>query len=322
MTFEIECQCAGEVLNPGQTGCIPMVGRDKFQIFFHYRDSDGNLNGIPAGTPLTQTFLIAKLNETDQTKRWFVTPEIFAVEAPPPEVETEDRDGIPVPTGEQIKQPYLYQHSKEEANPALLAFYDSTKCIDLGVITATYKGQIAGMNDGKGNLIGVHIQLGTLAAVYGQPTKGVLQKIMVSYLVDELENDANRDFIEAAKIAFPTKDWFSKQPLEVIPIELSNADLDTITFTLDGLYGGVDRKKPIKKILSAAWSPDFGVTTATIFNKTTGLEIGFTTVEDPVIDGKYVGTIVAPQNDQDVVQIKLFLSGFHMRTFEVTLIDS
>ncbi len=322
MVFEIECQCAGEPLSPGQSGCIPMVGRDKFSIYFDYTDSDGNKNGIPAGTVLNQAFLVAKLNNSDITKRWWIAPKMFAVETPPPENKTEDRDGIPIPTGEETKQPALFQHSKRAANPALKAFYDSIRCRDLGVINATFKGQLSGMNDGLGNLIGVHVQEDTLSAQYAPPVDGALQKMMVSYLVDELENDANRDFIEAAKIEFPVKDWFASQPLEVIPIELSNANLDTITFTLDGLYGGVDRKKPIENFVSVDYSNDLGVTTAEVFNKNTQLEVGFTTVEDGAIPGKYVGTLAAPQSDQDVMQIKIFKSGYHMRTFEVTLIDS
>ena len=33
MEFQIACECAGSPLNPGQPGCMPLVGRDKFPIF-------------------------------------------------------------------------------------------------------------------------------------------------------------------------------------------------------------------------------------------------------------------------------------------------
>lgn len=320
MNFQVECKCAGKPLNAGQSGCIPMVGRDKFSIFFDYKDSTGALNSIPSGTTLDQAYLVAKLNETDLSKRWWIMPEMFAVESPVPENETEDIDGIPFPTGEEIKQPALFQHVKESANPAVKAAYDSLKCRDLGMYTATYKGQLAGMNDGSGNLIGVHIQEGTLSAQWSAPVKGAVQKLMVSYLVDELENDANRDFIEAGDIAYPTKDWFANQPLEVLAHEVSNAGQVTITFTLDALYGQVYRKMPITGIVSNDISPDDGVTLATVYNETTAANVGMTIVESGAIPGQYVGTLAIAQAVSDVIKIDLSKSGYNMQSLRVKLV--
>ena len=320
MIFEVECQCAGEAINPGQTGCIPVVGRDKFEIFFHYTDSTGAKNGITAGTVMNQAWLVALLNQTDATKRWFIAPEIFALEAAMPTNETEDIDGIPIPTGEETKTAATYQHVGASANPALKAFYDSIKCFDLGKLTITKKGQIAGMSDGAGNLVGVHLQEGTLSAQYQQPTKGVLQKVMVSYLVDDLENDANRDFIASDDIAYGTVNWFLNQPIEVIPLEVSNSG--TITFTLDGLYGGVSRKAPVAGIVSADISPDLGVTPATAYNSTSAANVGFTIVESTLIPGQYVGTLAVIATPGDVIEIDLFKSGYHMRTLSVTMVAS
>jgi len=297
-----------------------MVGRDKFAIFFDYTDSDGAFNGITAGTVLTQAVLEANLNQTDVTKRWFIAPEMFNIAAPPAEAETVDRDGIPVPTGEETKQPITFEHSKEEANPALKAFYDSIKCRDLGVIFITKSGQLNGMNDGSGNLIGIHVQLGTLSAQYAQPVKGQLQTMMVSYLVDELENDANRDFIGSESISYATKNWFASQPLEVIPLHVSNSG--TITFTLDGLYGGVDRKKPIEGIVSADISPDNGVTTAEVYNQTSAANVGFTIVESGTIPGQYVGTLAVIATPGDIIAIDLSKDGYNMRTLLVTMVAS
>jgi hypothetical protein len=299
---------------------MPMVGRDKFAVFFDYTDSNGDYNGIPAGTVLTQAWLEAKLNNVDPTVRWYIAPEMFNIAAPAPEAETVDRDGIPVPTGEETKQPITYEHSKEEANPALKAFYDSIKCRDLGVIFITKSGQLNGMNDGTGDLIGIHIQLGTLSAQYAAPVKGQLQTMMVSYLVDELENDANRDFIGSESISYATKNWFASQPLEVIPLHVSNSG--TITFTLDGLYGGVDRKKPIEGFVSADFSIDDGVTTSEAYNQTTASTVTFTVAESGTIPGQYVGTLGTIASPGDIIQIGIFKSGYNMRDLLVTMVAS
>lgn len=320
MNFQVECRCAGLPLSPGQSGCNPMVGRHKFPIFFHYIDSDGNFNGVADGDVLDEAYLDAKLNETDPKKRWYVFPEMFGLAAPPPENETEDRDGIPVPTGEEIKQPVTFHHSKEDANPALKAAYDSIKCEDLGVMYATYAGQLDGMNDGSGNLIGMHIQQGTMSAQYAEPVKGELQKMMISYLMDELENDANRDFIEAESIAYPVKSWFTNQPIQILPSEVvAESTTALVVIKLDGLYGQVGRKKPITGIVSADFSPDFGVTTAAVYNKTDDANVVIVAAEDGGEPGKYTLTYAVAQDSNDEVWIDIFKAGYLMGTLKVTV---
>lgn len=323
--FEIECFCAGEPLSPGQSGCIPMVGRDKYIVLFDYIDSDGNYNGVTKGAVMNLAWITAKTNHIDPTKRWTIFPEIFALEAPAPESEVETIDGIDMPTGEEIKQKASFQHVKEAANPALKASYDSFKCRDLGMLTITYKGQLAGMNDGEGNLIGVHLQEGSLTAQYMQPTKGSVQKMMVTFYVDELENDADRDFIAAEQIAYPAKKWFAAQPLQVMPLEVSNSGQDTIVLTLDMLYGGVDRKKKITGIVSADFSYDDGTTDATVFNVTQDASVVVTSAETGGSgsgSGEYTLTLAAPTDPNDVIRVDLFKSGYLMRSLLVTMVAS
>lgn len=318
MSFEIECRCAGRPYNPGQSGCIPIVGRDKYMILFDYIDSDGAYNGIPTGTVLNEAFITAKLNHTDPTKRWYIFPEMFAYEAPMAENETEEIDGIQFPTGEEIKQTFMFDHVKEAGNPAMKAVYDSIKCRDLGMLTITNKGEVAGMNNG-GDLIGVHLQQGTLFASYKRPVKGEVQRVHVSASVDELENDANLDFIEADSIAYSAKRWFTLQPIEVLFLEVSQAGQDEITFKLNKMFGSLNDKTPVTDIVSNDFSPDFGVTDATVYNSTDNANVGFTVVEDSVTEGLYVGTLASSQTVGDVIEIDIFKEGYHMQTISVTI---
>lgn len=319
--FTIECQCAGKPLSPGQNGCQPLVSRAKFPIFMYMTNSSGQPNSIPAGTVLDQTYVQGKLDaiETNPADAWFIFPEMYNLAAPPAENETEDRDGIPVPTGEEIKQPITWEHSKEDANPALKAAYDSLKCNEIGVIWATYSGQLEGMNDGNGNLIPMKLQGETLSAQVGSPVKGTLNKIMVSMLMDELENEANRDYIDSSSIAYPVKNWFSLAVLEVIPYEISNATQTTIVFRANALYGGVDFKKPITGLVTADLSPDLGVTTGEVYNNTTASNVAATLAESSSTPGLYELTLIAAQTAADEIWINFFKSGYSMRTFKVTL---
>ena len=314
MEFQIACECAGSPLNPGQPGCMPLVGRDKFPIFMDEFDSTGVLNLAPL--VLDEAALIAKLNATDPRDRWTVFPEMKNLAAPPATNETEDIDGIPVPTGEEIKQPVTFEHTVSDGNPALKAAYDSRACRDNVVMFATFKGQLNGMNNGSGRLRGIKIQSGTLSAQYSAPVKGTNQKMMVSYLVDELENEANRDYVPAASIAYPTKSWFTKQPLQILPLEVSNASQDTIVFTLNSLYGEVGQKSPITAIVTGDIND--GTTAGDVYNETTALAVSQTLVESP--DGTYTMTLAAPQAVGNVIKIDIVKTGYAMRSFRVTLV--
>jgi len=316
--FEKECQCAGTPINPGMSGCLPMVSRTKFYIFVNRTDSTGALNSIAAGTVLNQAYVTARLNDVDTTKRWLITPEIFGLESPPAEMETEDRDGIPVPTGEQIKQPTTYHHSKEEANPALIAFYDSITCEDKAVYAITRTGQVAGMNDGNGNLLPIAIQQGTISAQYGEPTKGSLQKVMVSFLVDELENDANRDYIATADIDYDAKRWFNLQPIQIFMFLQSQSGQDTFVYKIQKMYGSVGFKAHYTGLVSADLSPDNGVTDAAVYNTTTSANVTVTLVEDTV-NQTYEMTLSAPAQPDDILAINVFKSGVSMQETEVTV---
>ena len=319
--FTIECQAGALQISPVQNGCQPLISRAKFPIFMYMTNSSGAANSIPAGTVLDQTYVQGKIDaiNTNPADAWFIFPEMYNLAAPPAENETEDRDGIPVPTGEEIKQPITWEHSKEDANPALKASYDSLKCNEIGVIFATYSGQLEGLNDGNGNLVPMKLQGETLSAQYGAPVKGTLNKIMVSMLMDELENEANRDYIDSSAISYPVKNWFSLGALEVINYEVSNSAQTTIVFRANALYGGVDFKKPITGLVTADLSPDLGVTTGEVYNNTTAANVAATLAESGTTPGLYTLTLGVAQTAADEIWIQIFKSGYTMRTFKVTL---
>lgn len=320
--FEVSCQCAGRPLSPGQNGCMPLAKRDKFPIFMYMNGSDGSANSIPVDTTINQAYVTAKFNAVENADRWWMMPEMYNLVEPPAENEVEDRDGVPIPTGEEIKQPWTWEHSKEDANPALKAAYDSLKCNEIGVIFVTYSGQLSGINDGSGNLIPIKLQGETLFATPGRATKGVNPKMMVSMLEDELENGANYDYIDAANIAYPTKNWFALMPLEVIFTEISQTGQDTITFRANLLYGGVNWKKPITGLVTADVSPDNGSTTGEVYNETDDLNAAGTLTESSATPGLYTWQFAGYQHDGDICDFQIFKEGYSSRGFKFTIATS
>jgi hypothetical protein len=142
---------------------------------------------------------------------------------------------------------------------------------------------------------------------------------MVTMQIDELENDANRDFISSEAIEYPAKNWFSNQPLQIIPTEISNSDQDTIVLRLNGLFGGVDFKKPITGIVAADLSPDNGTTTANVYNVTTAANV-VTTLVPSATAGLYTATLASAQTAADVIKVDVFKAGYLMNSLYVTLV--
>ncbi len=53
------------------TTCDALFKVLRGMFLMNTRDSDGNLNKVPAGTIIDDTFISGKVNETDKTKRWY-----------------------------------------------------------------------------------------------------------------------------------------------------------------------------------------------------------------------------------------------------------
>ncbi|NRA81842.1 MAG: hypothetical protein HRU18_26900 [Pseudoalteromonas sp.] len=267
---------------------------------------------------MDQAYITSKVTATDVTERWFIFPEMFNVLFPSSEDEVESIDNIDFKTGDEIRQAYTYEHVGPDANPALIAAYNSFDCIEYGVFYITNKGQVEGMNDGNNNLASIKQQAGTVSAKYMKPSVGAVQKVMVKGFVDDSEYDGNLDYIPTSKITFPAKQWFGIQPLQVVPVEVSNATQDTIVFEANGLYGGVDLKKPVTGIVTTDLSDGVGGSSA-VYNESTSASVAATIAESATVPGTYTITLGAAQTAGDVIRIDLAKTGYVMRTFRVTL---
>lgn len=317
--FEIGCQCAGRPLAPGQSGCMPQAKRDKFPIFMYKYGSDGSRNSIPAGTVLNQTYITNKLNAALDADRWWIFPEMFGLEEPGAENETEDIDGVAFPTGEENKQPWTWFHGKKNYNPALKAAYASFACEEIMVMFITYAGQVSGISDGTGGLTGIDIEGGSIFATPSRAVKGATGKLMVQITEDSLVNPADYDHIEAESIAYSALNWYDLQPIELILTEISQSGQDTLVFRANYLYGNANFKKPYTGLLTADVSPDNGSTTGEVYNQTDDLNAAGVLSESSSTPGLYTWTFNDYQHAGDVCKLDLFKTGISSRGLEFTI---
>lgn len=322
-TFEVSCQCAGKPYSPGQNGCMPQAGRDKFPIFVYLTGSDGTANKITAGTTLNQAWITAKANAVDKRDAYYVLPEMYGLAEPPAENETEDIDNVPHPTGEETKQPWTWEHAKDDYNPALKAVYDSLKCQKIGVFFVTIDGCVSGINDGYGNLLPIPLEGKSLFATPSRAVKGTTAKLMVSMLEDELVNGANYDFIDAADIEFDARSWFAVMPIECIFTEVSQSGQDTIVFNVNSLYGGVDFKSPVTGLETADIAAVDGTESGNVYNETDLLYAPGTLTESATIPGQYTFVFNDYQHDGDICFMQIFKEGYRSaKGFRFTIATS
>jgi len=312
MSFLIDgCACSGTLYNMGMLSCVPQATRDAYKIYVPYYDSTGAINKITAGTVLNEAFILAKINHADPSKRWYITPKIEAQEAPAPEKENETIGNQTYMTGEDIKQPETFQHVRKTANPALLAFYDSTDCITFGEFSISRTGQLKGMNDGEGNLIPIKLQDGSLSATYSKPVPGQSQKVNVTRTDDELENDAFLDFIDPSQIAYSALLWPLKSAIEIIPYIVSKTT-SAIVFMAQSM-GSVGYKSPITAIVTADIVSSSTGLTGRVFNVTEDSDSAGTLTYDATLK-QYTFTYSTAITSADEVVLAITKSGYHMRS--------
>ena len=311
MSFLIDgCACSGTLYNMGMLSCVPQATRDAYKIYVPYYDSTGAINKIPAGTVLNQAFIVGKLNEDDPSKRWYITPKIEANEATPPEMETESIGNQTFMTGEEIKQPETFEHVRKTANPALLAFYNSAGCQELGEFSISRTGQLKGVNDGEVNFQTIKLQDGSLNAVYSKPMQGQSQKVMVSRTDDELENDAFLDFIDASQIAYSALLWPALTPIEIIPYIVSKTT-SAIVFLLQSM-GSVGYKSPITGIVTADIVSTSTDDTGKVYNVTEEADSAGTLTYDATLK-QYTFTYSVAVASEDEVILAIKKSRYHMK---------
>lgn len=309
------CDCVSTLYNTGQLSCIPERKRDAYKIYVHYADSTGAINTIPKGTVIDETYVLGKLNNADPTKRWYITPKIENQSAPVPEMETESIGNQTFMTGEEIKQAETFEHVRKTANPALLAFYNSAGCAELGEFSITRNGQVAGMNDGEGNLAPRKLQDNSLVATYSKPVQGQSQKVMVSRTDDELENDAFLDFIDADQIAYSALLWYAKQPIEITAYIVS-ATTTAMSFQLQSM-GSVWLKAPITGIVTADLVSTDDAATGELYNVTTDAnEAGTLTYNAETLT--YTFTYGTAVDSDEIINLAITKEGYNFKTIAVT----
>jgi len=312
------CTCGTGGKNTGQPNCVPQINRVALLALVQTFADDGTRNSIKktdfVNGVLPETFIDAKINEPDPSKRWYITPKINTVTDVRAEPVTFDIDGIAAIVDQGIRT-FLGSYYSKSGSPQFAGVLNSFQCLDMSEFEITVDGAIVGIDNGD-ELLPIDIETGTLYAGVVKRTKTDPNSVSLTFAVGELVRDENLIQIGAGSIE-PNM-LLKKGLIDSTGEALAAPVITTTTVRVDlnYAYGEFPNKLPRKDVVVADLSPDNGVTPSTVFNKSTSSNVAVTSLT-PVTgeDGVYDIVLAVAQNSTDEISVDVYKLGFDFEAF-------
>lgn len=311
------CSCGTGGQNTGQPSCVPQIERVAMLVLVRTFADDGTRNKINASDfvagVLPDTFVEAKINHADRSKRWFITPKINSVTDVRSEPITFDVDGIPMQISQGTRT-FLGSYYAKLGSPKFAGVLNSFNCQDMSYFEITVDGAILGIDNGT-EMLPIDIESGTIYAGVVRKTKTDPNSVSLTFAVQELVRDENLIQISASNIE-------SNMLLKRGLIDSTGKALSTPTITtttarvkLYYAYGDFPSKLPRKGVVVADLSVDLGVTPSTVYNTSTSSNVTVTSLT-PVVgsDGQY-DMVIPVQSSGNVIQVAVYKAGFEFTAF-------
>lgn len=304
------CSCVSILGNLGVPNCQTVFDVTKQIVLVPYFKNDGSINGIDLSTlTFDQSFIDSKIQANNEQDRWYITTEMKnVVDERAEDINESFEDGTTVfiQSG-----PRTFLGLLIGEGPALKKNLDAWKCEIAGYYIIDKSGNFIGDNSREGFLDPIRIQNNTLSTILQRGTDTTLQKLQLTFTVDQSMDDADLGFVSAADVSGELLG--SLGLLDAIAENITGIATTGFTVDLKTAFGSVLGKQ---KVLGLT-APDFSV-----FNNTTSSAVTPTSVTE-LPDGTY--TFVLPaQNSADVLTVGNkdtgdLDKGFDINDFEVVI---
>jgi len=308
------CNCKSGASNTGVPACVDVLNRTSYEIYMYKRANDGTYNSIQESDlvngVLPTSFITAKINETDPSKRWYVMPKVKNVTFEQADPNTEDIEGIVYPVSEGMITGTVDYISKY-ASPKWYGVLKSFECLDVAKYEVTVAGELIGL-EYDDELRPLPMEQGTMWLKYQRPTKTSVAKIMQTVMwgedfpVERINGLASDRFEDGALESL-------NGLLDIILEENDAATTTTVNVTAELCYGGFDDKEKVEGLVADDFNYD-GV--ATVYNVTDDTSLAVTVVESP--EGVYTLTFAA-QDSSDVIEVRVVKEGYANEAIQITI---
>mgnify|MGYP003402917722 FL=1 len=288
------CSCETVMGNTGLPSCYKALTLASGIFMTPTYANDGTKNVITTSVAVDDAFITAKINNADQSKRWFPLQKLNAVTSERAEPTFDTRsDGGQAFVKQGIRN---FAFEVWEGGARFKKQLDKGRCREFSFFIIN-EGRIIGLDltDEQLELAPIRIAKDSLVVNYLFATDTTVEKVGVSFQFDQRENDGNLSYVEVADDADLTGyrgllDIHSTVPLNT---------LTTVTLNLFNKYGAANNKN----VLSGLIDTDFA-----LYNVTDSLAVTVvSSVESP--DGTYLITFAA-QTANDVLRITPTKAGY------------
>lgn len=289
------CSCKVGLGVLGTPQCTETEGLVKKLIYVNYFDESGQVYSIPESTTIDDNYITARINESNASIKWYVSPDVEDVDQPreDPEYQTFDSGRKARTAKPQIKS---FSAMHPSAHRGLMKGYANYKCAKLGVFVVFDDERILFDGSVDGQIRPLRIADTTFNVYYKDPKGSELQGIMLSFDWDTLVKDENLKTIAV------DGDILNANDLIEGSISETSHDGDQIVFTVPNNYDG-----DITGILPGD---------ITAFNVTDAGNASGTLAEN---NGVYTYTYGSTQDGGDVIQLTISKTGLKVPVYEYTV---
>jgi hypothetical protein len=261
--MSLGCKCDSGLSNTGTPSCVTLQSVTSKLIMLPLEDSTGTRNFLDLTSAPTVASIIALINQTDATKRWFPLPAFEKVELPKADSTFEE-----APSGRKL---FIKQGKRSfsgeiwNGSNQLLGKIQDNRCVEFGVYIIDVNGNLVGSKDGK-KLYPIPVDNQSFDAKMMFATDTTVQKIMVGFDFYRLFDESTMWMVTSNELG---GDFNAFEGLLDVNMSKSSSSVTTLVLNANLDYGTA--LNPIKVL--GLVSADF-----TLKNSTTGVAIPITSV--------------------------------------------
>ena len=258
------CACGTGGGNLGRPSCFPVFDVTKQAILVEYLKPDGSINGIElaglTGGILDQTYLDARVKDVNGKSRWYPTPELKNI--------TDERSEDITETFDDTSSVFIQEGARSfsgliiKGDPVLLGNLQKWRCLTIGVFFIDKAGNLIGKKTRDGYLDPILLQDESFSASLIKGTDTTKQKDSLSFIISQLENDANLRMIEGSDISANLLGVGGL--VDVTATTVSNITTAGFDVQLDTSFGGVTSLIPAEGMSSTDFQFFYNTTSSVI----------------------------------------------------------
>jgi hypothetical protein len=296
------CSCDTGLGNTGLPSCykpltVP-VGLFLVQTF----DSTGSKNVVDSADTIDEAYVLAKINHTDTSKRWYPLQEITALTSERGDATYDEAsNGIKSFVKQGVRN-FSFELRTGGAN--LVKSIESGRCNEFSMFLIDSEGKLVGidLDEDSSELYPIRVQKGTLVASYIYASDTTIEKIKVSFDWDKRERDALMSYID------PEAELASYGGLINISSEISGISQTGCTLKLKTSFGGLASKGAMTGLVTADFFSAVGGTASRVFNVNDNAAVAVT-VTETATKGTYT-LAWASQGTSEVIRITPVKAGY------------